>query len=66
MGTAAAVVDITTNIVINVIVANYATDPAPDGTFLIDVTDVLCSVGWIYDTATGTFTDPNSPAPITE
>ena len=41
----AAVVDIITNIVINIIVANPATDPAPDGTLLIDVTDIPCDIG---------------------
>lgn len=56
----AAVVDILTNIVINIIVADAATDPAPDGTLLIDVTDIPCEIGWIYDPATGTFSDPNA------
>lgn len=57
----AAVIDIITNIVINVIVANPATDSAPDGTLLIDVTNIPCDIGWIYDPATGTFSDPNAP-----
>jgi len=56
----AAVVDILTNIVINIIVANASVDPAPDGTLLIDVTDITCDIGWVYDPATGTFADPNA------
>lgn len=56
----AAVVDILTNIVINIIVADPAVDPAPDGTLLIDVTDIPCQIGWIYNPATGTFSDPNA------
>ncbi len=57
----AAVVDILTNIVINMIVANAAVDAAPEGTFLVDVTDIPCDIGWVYDPATGTFADPNPP-----
>ena len=56
----AAVVDIITTLVITIIVANPATDPAPDGTLLIDVTDIPCDIGWVYDPATGTFSDPNA------
>lgn len=58
----AAVVDLLTNIVINIIVANAAVDAPPDGTLLVDVTDVFCDIGWVYDPATGTFSDPNAPA----
>lgn len=58
----AAVVDLLTNIVINIIVANAAVDPAPEGTLLVDVTDVQCDIGWVYDPNTGTFSDPNPPA----
>lgn len=57
----AAVVDLLNNIVINIIVANPAVDPAPEGTLLVDVTNVPCDIGWVYDPATGTFTDPNPP-----
>jgi len=57
----AAVVDILTNIVINIIVANAGVDPAPEGTLLVDVTDIPCDIGWVYDPATGTFSDPNPP-----
>ena len=55
----AAVVDLLTNIVINIIVANAATDMPPGGTMLVDVTDVWCDIGWVYDPATGTFSSPN-------
>jgi len=56
----AAVVDLLTNIVINIIVANPAVDPAPEGMLLVDVTNTPCDIGWIYDPATGTFSDPNA------
>lgn len=58
----AAVVDLLTNIVINIIVADAGVDPAPEGTMLVDVTDVPCDIGWLYDPNTGTFSDPNAPA----
>jgi hypothetical protein len=57
----AAVVDLLTYIVINTIVADASVDPAPEGTMLVDVTNVDCDIGWIYDPATGTFSDPNAP-----
>lgn len=54
----AAVVDDQTNIVLNKIVADAATDPAPDGTYLVNIPDgVMCDIGWLWD---GTnFIDPN-------
>jgi hypothetical protein len=46
----AAVVDLTTNIVINKIVADAAIDPAPDGTRLVDVPEgVMCEISWLWD-----------------
>jgi len=55
----AAVVDLQTLIVINLIVADAATDPPPDGCELIDVTNgPPCSIGWTYDPATGLFAPP--------
>jgi len=57
----AAVIDLLTNIVVNMIVASAETDAAPDGTFLVNVTDTFCDIGWVYDPATGTFSDPNPP-----
>jgi hypothetical protein len=53
-----AVIDVLSNVVLNVIVADPA-DPAPDGSFLIGMADdVACGIGYIYDPATGTFTSP--------
>lgn len=57
-----AVIQYSDNVVINIIVAD-PTDPAPDGCFLIGLSDgEPCGIGWIYDPATGTFTDPNPPS----
>ena len=59
-----ALVNDTTNIVENLIVADPATDPAPAGYVIIGLPDDSpVAVGWIYDPATQTFTDPNPPAP---
>jgi len=54
----AAVVDDQTNIVLNKIVADATIDPAPDGTYLVNIPDgVMCDIGWLWD---GTnFVDPN-------
>jgi len=50
--------------VINIIIADPAVDPAPEGCTIIGIPDDSpVSFGWIYDPATGTFTDPNPPAP---
>lgn len=62
-----AVVDTATNIVTNIIVADPAVDPAPEGCILVGLSDDSpVSFGWIYDPATGLFTDPNPPAPPEE
>lgn len=59
-----ALVNSATNIVENLIVADPAVDPAPDGYVIIGLpADSPVTMGWIYDPATGTFTDPNPPAP---
>lgn len=50
-------------VVTNIIVANAAVDPAPPGCILVDVTDRDCDIGWLYDYATDTFTDPNPLPP---
>ena len=48
--------------VINIIMADPAVDPAPEGCTLVALPDDSpVSFGWIYDPATGTFTDPNPP-----
>lgn len=60
----AAVVSLTDYIVVNIIVADASKDPAPDGCILVDVTDIQCDIGWIYDPDTGTFTNPNPPPPV--
>lgn len=59
-----ALVNDRTNIVENLIVADPAVDPAPTGYILVGIPDDSpVAVGWIYDPATQTFTDPNPPAP---
>jgi len=50
-------------VVTNIIVADAAVDPAPEGCILVDVTDRECDIGWLYDYATDTFTDPNPLPP---
>ena len=56
-----AMVQISDNIVANVIMADPAVDPAPDGFLLIALPDDSpVSIGWIYDPATGQFTDPTA------
>lgn len=59
-----ALVNDRTNIVENLIVADPAVDPAPTGYILVGIPDDSpVAVGWIYDPATQTFTNPNPPAP---
>lgn len=38
----------------------------PEGTITVAVGDMSVSSGWIYDPATGQFTDSNPPAPPEE
>jgi hypothetical protein len=39
-------------------------DPAPEGCTIIGIPDDSpVQIGWIYDPATGQFTDPNPSAP---
>lgn len=55
----AAVVNITTNIVENVIVADATKDPAYEGTILVNLPDGSpVSFGWIYNPADQTFSAP--------
>lgn len=57
-----ALVNSITNIVENIIIADPAVDPAPDGYVIIGLpANSAVSSGWIYDPATGQFTDPNAP-----
>lgn len=54
-----AVVNISDNTVVNVIVAEV-TDLAPDGTFLVELQDgVGVNMGYVWDG--GQFIDPNPP-----
>lgn len=58
-----AVVQISDNIVINIIVADPAIDPAPEGCLLVGLPESSpVTFGWIYNPSNGTFTDPNPPA----
>lgn len=55
------------DIVTNIIVADPATDPAPENCILVSLPDDSpVSSGWVYTPATGQFTDPNPPAPPVE
>jgi len=62
----AAVVDQATNVVINIIVADAATDAAPDFCILVDVARMSCDINWVYDPAANAFTNPNPPPPAPE
>lgn len=55
------IIDVATNIVVNIAWWNGDTNSwqPPDGT--IAVQSDVAGIGWIYDPATGTFTDPNAP-----
>lgn len=56
----AALIDNSTNIVENVIVADPSVDPAPDGHYMIALPDdSQVSIGWLYDGSQ--FIDPNPP-----
>lgn len=56
----AAMIDLNTNIVVGVIMADATIDLAPIGTFLINVPDDLRVVdGWVYNPITQEFVDPN-------
>lgn len=57
-----ALIDNSTNIVTNVIMADPSVDPTPDGYTMIALPDNSpVSIGWIYNSETGDFTDPNPP-----
>ena len=58
-----ALVQNSDNTVINIIVADPKEDPAPEGCILVGLLeDSPVPFGWIYDPATGQFTNPNPPA----
>ena len=59
-----ALVQNSNNTVINIIVADPAVDPAPEGCTIVGLpADSPVTFGWLYDPATGQFTDPNPPTP---
>jgi hypothetical protein len=59
-----AIVQNSDNTVINIIVSDPAVDPAPEGCILVGIANnVDVNFGWIYDPATGQFTDPNPQPP---
>lgn len=54
-----ALVNQSTNIVENVIVADPSVDPSPNGYVIIGIPDdSLVCIGWLYDPATGQFSQP--------
>ena len=59
MSITSALVDAETLIVVNVIVADPAVDPAPPGYLLIGLQPGQdCQAGYIYDPATGALSPP--------
>lgn len=48
------------NVCVNIIVADVY-DPAPEGCFFVDVDNMACDIGWIYDPVMNDFTDPDAP-----
>lgn len=53
-----AMVQADNNTVVNLIVADPAVDPAPEGCILVALPDDSpVTFGWIYDPATGQFTE---------
>jgi hypothetical protein len=54
-----ALVNITTNIVENIIVAEPVTPCPFDGYIMVGLADgQACDIGWIYNPADGTFSNP--------
>jgi len=54
-----ALVNKTTNIVENIIVADPSVDPAPNGYLIIGLPeDSPVAIGWVYDPANGQFSEP--------
>jgi hypothetical protein len=54
----AAVVDLATKIVVNIIVADALYDRAPDGCMLLDIEHMECDIGWTYDAIMVDFIPP--------
>jgi hypothetical protein len=57
-----AVVNKETSICESISIAEIA-DPAPDGMFFVDVGDMACDIGWLYDSAENIFINPNPIPP---
>jgi len=57
--TTCAIVETSTNIVLNRIVAEV-TDVAPDGCFLVDIDNFFCEIGWIYNSTINDFSPPQT------
>lgn len=54
-----ALINLTTNVVENIILANPAEDPAPEGFAIIDLSDTpQVTFGWYWDGTS--FTNPNA------
>jgi hypothetical protein len=53
-----ALVNISTGVVENIIVADPAIDPAPSGYVLISVGEKSCKIDWVYDASLNEFADP--------
>jgi hypothetical protein len=60
-----AVVQQSDNVCVNLIIAE-ASDPAPDGCFLVDIDNMACDIGWIYDPIMNDFINPAPPPPPEE
>lgn len=60
----AAVVYLSTYIVINIIMANAEQDLPPDGCMLVDIGNKSCDIGWVYNPDTGEFTAPVAVEPV--
>lgn len=57
-----AVVDVSTKTVLSIIIADAGEMPYP-GTFLVDVDNIPCDVGWVYDPVVNDFVNPNPLPP---
>ena len=57
-----AVVRTVDNVCVNTIIAETYT-PAPIGCVLINIDNIYCGPGWIYDPVINDFYDPNPPPP---
>lgn len=58
----AALVNKDTFIVENMIVADPAIDPPVGDYLMIDITNLICNIGWTYDPINNNFINPNPPS----